>query len=226
MGAAALGPGRRVPREQAAAGNPWPLPRHLTPPRPSRYAGRMAPNLILHAGQGDIAPRTSSRRDLALERRAFREGWPITPEVRQQVVDEALNILQTARSPARRLAAARVLIAADTVNVRREANAVMERNGERSALTDVLGATYRAALENAETRELLIRLDEALAHTTAAKALASHDLPVTGQIQPKVDRASQGQSGDTHPNGPCGKAECWCSRVTGWDAGEGEPNTQ
>jgi hypothetical protein len=178
----------------------------------------MAQNLSLHAGQGDLAPPTSSRRDLALERRAFQEGWPITPEVRQQVVDEAINILQTAKSTARRLAAVRVLIAADSVNVRREANAVTERNGERATTADMLGSTYRAALENAVTRELLIRLDEALAHSTAATAPASPDLPVTGQIQPKVDRASQGQSGDTHPNGPCGKAECWCSRVTGWDA--------
>src|SRR5262245_18984668 len=113
----------------------------------------MGENEIQYAGQGDGVSGIISRRDLALARRAFREGWPITPEIRQEVVGRVLGILRAAKSPSRQLCAARVLIAADALNVRREANDVQESTAESTSVRDVAARL----LATAEGRDLAAR---------------------------------------------------------------------
>jgi hypothetical protein len=108
--------------------------------------------------------------------------------------------------PGRRFAAMRALVAMDGLDIRREANDAGERNADKAAAASVLQSAYRAALENPETLEHLLAIDKAL----AAPVKAAELLPAE----------------PTHPNHRCGDANCWCSRVTGWDAGEEKPNPQ
>ena len=63
----------------------------------------------------------ATRTDLILTRRAVRSDWPIPAEARGQIVSEMLRIVSSSANDRERIGAARVLIVADSVNVRREA---------------------------------------------------------------------------------------------------------
>jgi hypothetical protein len=99
-------------------------------------------------------------KDIALVRRAVSEGWPILPELRARVVQECEAILDMrAASPrllALKLHAARLLVQADAVNVRRERTAVAERGQEVSAQ---VGALHEL-LASPEGRRALCALTE------------------------------------------------------------------
>ena len=95
------------------------------------------------------------RSDARLAQRAIREGWPVAEDVRADVVEMAIACVRDPlASPNRRIAAARLLVLADTVNVRREAIASEEHRAEISASTSVL----RAALQTPAAREALAQL--------------------------------------------------------------------
>jgi hypothetical protein len=135
----------------------------------------MAQTLDSQEGQGAGALEPV-RQDFRPVRRAVRERWPITDQIRQLVVDEAARIVQTGRTPALQLAAAKVLLAADLVNARREANPDEERIQEARAHADRL----REALSNPEARELLARLAEIQCNPPDAS---------TGNVVSRVGRA-------------------------------------
>ena len=59
--------------------------------------------------------------DLALIRTAIRNEYPITDDVRKLIVNQMALIVGRDDSAKMRVAAARVLVAADSVNVKREA---------------------------------------------------------------------------------------------------------
>lgn len=68
-----------------------------------------------------IDPRTACQ-DIKLLRRAIREDWPMSPEVRKMVMNQLAIVVGTSGEQTRsRVAAAKALIAADSVNVKREA---------------------------------------------------------------------------------------------------------
>ena len=115
---------------------------------------------LLHAGKGNMA----------LVRFAIRAGWPISDEIRQQVVDQMALIVGQSEDERNRIAASKVLVAADSVNARREATQVVEDNPagnvnvkvnvdtrppiDLSKLTDAQLAALEALLE-AEQRPAL-----------------------------------------------------------------------
>lgn len=118
------------------------------------HAATAAVEALSQEGRGEVYGR---RADLRLARKAMRQDWPITPDIRERVVAAALGIMSNpAVGSQRQLAAARLLVAADSVNARREATAVTERQGEVSAATQVL----RAALASPEARQALASLSE------------------------------------------------------------------
>jgi hypothetical protein len=88
------------------------------------------------------------------------EGWPIVPELRARVVQECEAILDMRAASPRLLAlkvhAARLLVQADAVNVRRERNAVAARCDELDAQ---VGAMHEL-LATPEGRAALARLTE------------------------------------------------------------------
>lgn len=59
------------------------------------------------------------RADARLLRKAVKEGWPISDELRQKVVDKLESLLDSEQER-NRIAATKVLVSADTVNVYRE----------------------------------------------------------------------------------------------------------
>jgi hypothetical protein len=73
--------------------------------------------------------------------RAALEEWPITPQVRQRCVQEALKVLDDPRATTyHRLLALKVLGLYDTINVRREASARAERSASTAQQASVLKA--------------------------------------------------------------------------------------
>jgi hypothetical protein len=112
-----------------------------------------------------------TRQDLRLVRHAVRGLWPVSDRVRQLVVDMAEGIIESpGENSLRKLAAGKLLVTADSVNVRREANAVQERQGEPPGL-----AAMREALRNPAYRAAAAAALEQLCAT--APATLSADEP-------------------------------------------------
>ena len=70
-----------------------------------------------------------ARHDMKLIERALINQYPMTPETRARVIDEATAIMTSSDSERNRLMAARVLVMADGLNVKREAIAVKPVQG-------------------------------------------------------------------------------------------------
>jgi len=64
----------------------------------------------LHAGKGNMA----------LARRAFRERWPMTDERRAMLLDQMFRIVEGGPDPRNRIAAAKVIVQADAINVNQQ----------------------------------------------------------------------------------------------------------
>ena len=99
-------------------------------------------------GQPIVDSRTSVK-DLRLLQRAARHKWPVKNHHRKLVVNQMEDILKNADDPRTVVAAARVLIAADSVNIHRETNEVAERTADIAEGIAVL----RAAMAGKELRE-------------------------------------------------------------------------
>lgn len=69
-------------------------------------------------GDGSLHP---GKYNMALARRAIKAGWPISDEVKKLVVDQMAEVVGSSDDERNRIGAARVLVAADGVNARREA---------------------------------------------------------------------------------------------------------
>jgi hypothetical protein len=93
---------------------------------------------------------------LRLTERAFRERWFLGNEERREVVEQLLSDALTAESPRVRVAAARVLVAADAVNAARDRTAVSERQGDARLRLDALLAhpQVRQALAEAARQQI------------------------------------------------------------------------
>lgn len=114
------------------------------------------------------------RKDFMLAKRAVNHAWPVGPQERQEVVDAAMRVLRNSGSEVRVLAAAKVLVQADLVNVRREANQIAERSQDVAAAT----AALRAALASPAARDALANLSDQLCQEQPG-GQAHQDSPVT-----------------------------------------------
>jgi hypothetical protein len=84
-----------------------------------------------------------------LELRALRQGWPIPPEKRQVLVEQACHLALHAGKETVRVQALRVLVLMDAVNVRRERH---EQDDKHSDTQEGL-ARLRALLATPEGRQ-------------------------------------------------------------------------
>jgi len=75
----------------------------------------------LDGGQGELLADAHRRRsDIRLIARAIRKEWPISPSVRELVVVRLADIVDEAEEDKDKIGAARALIAADGLNLKRE----------------------------------------------------------------------------------------------------------
>jgi hypothetical protein len=102
-------------------------------------------------GQGEV-----TRSDLKLANTAIRNEYQMTPEIRQNIIGQAHTILMFSDSERWQLLAAKVLLTADSINVKREAVRVQERQ------TDVMEATagLREAMKSPEVRKMLVAFSD------------------------------------------------------------------
>ncbi len=77
-------------------------------------------------------------RDLDLLALAIRERWPIREGVREIVVHEMETVLRSQATTALKVSAAKVLVAADAVNVKREGNVVADQASKRGTASTVI----------------------------------------------------------------------------------------
>jgi hypothetical protein len=83
-------------------------------------------------------------REVRLVARAIRQEWPITPEARQRAIDRVMSILDSTESETRALRCVQTLVAADSVNVKREGNDVAEVDAQLSASAAAMQAALNA----------------------------------------------------------------------------------
>jgi hypothetical protein len=95
-------------------------------------------------GPGEVV----SISDMALAARAERERWPLTPETRRTIHDKMLAIVQGEGSERARVAAAKVLVAADAINTRREGLA--SGKPESQSTTNISNTLIIQAIDAAE----------------------------------------------------------------------------
>lgn len=99
-------------------------------------------------------------------RRALREGWNVTPEMRKTVLEEAMAVLNSNVDPSRKMTAARVLIAADLVDIKAEA--VDQQAATAGALE--ARALIQKLLSNPTLRKALLAMDDVKEHPLLADA--------------------------------------------------------
>ena len=109
----------------------------------------------LKTGQGMVR---NHLRGMEMVLKQADDRYAITPEVRQQMLDEALALATRSNSERVRVAALRVLAMLDQVNVRRERNEIAEEGTALAAST----ARLRVALGSQEGREALAAVTSAV----------------------------------------------------------------
>ena len=83
--------------------------------------------------------------------------YPVSPEVRRKCIEQAVAVLENPESPNRaKMSAIKVIIAADSINVKRETNEITERHDQ--VMESAAG--IRAALAIPGVREQLAALTE------------------------------------------------------------------
>jgi hypothetical protein len=92
----------------------------------------------------------------ALERRAAREGWNVPPEARREAIEAALAVIRYSAVARDRIAAARLLVAADSCDIRRDALARADRRAERAEASRAVAAL----LASPEARAAIAALSE------------------------------------------------------------------
>lgn len=132
---------------------------------------------------GGILGGGASKYNLQLVLRAFQNDYPITPDIRKLVVNQAAIILGTAKNKRTRLTAAKVLIAADGMNIKRLLVEVEDRRNDILESTAML----REAMKNPVARELLAKLSDQtcvqVTHEEKAKSERPNGQPDTGNGQ-------------------------------------------
>ena len=91
-------------------------------------------------------------KDLLIAGRAIRNEWPITSDLKQQVIDAAKKHLDSVE-PKVSIAAQRVVIAADSVNQRREATVVRALKGLDESELDVTSRAHQTQVNQTQVNQ-------------------------------------------------------------------------
>lgn len=100
-------------------------------------------------GEGERVSRTN----VNMIRRAIRNDWPITPELREKVVTQMARIVDNGDYDRDRIAASKVLMAADSINAKRESmDLAAEKTVDPSVQVNV-GVSIQSALQSIDGKE-------------------------------------------------------------------------
>ncbi len=94
-------------------------------------------------GQGGKPEKPATRADMVLYRRAMRNDYPVDERIRRLIVDQCAKIAENSDNEREVIAAARTLILADSVNVRREA---MDQADEHKAQPDLVDVNVHSQI--------------------------------------------------------------------------------
>lgn len=147
--------------------------------------------------------------DAAMVRRAIREDWPLTPEIRRMIVSQMALVAGRSGDERNRIAAAKVLVAADSVNVRREAlDQADEHHAEGETVNHqvtggiVIADLRREVLADADYLEFLRRQDESTIISQSGGSDNGSD-----NLEPGGDHQTNGHAGAVCANGEPGPVE-------------------
>jgi len=143
-------------------------------------------------GDGGLRP---GKYNMALIRRAIKNNWPIPPEYRKLVCDQMALIVGRSEDERNRIGAAKVLVAADLVNAKREDSDAREDAAKTPQQHLHFHATIQQALANERTRELLCDLSANLdagepGHNGQQGPV--EDGPASEPVEPPLDPSRNG----------------------------------
>ncbi len=84
--------------------------------------------------------------DVRLAGRAINDEWPVTPEIRQQVVDRLVYLQEFAEKESVQIAAANALQAADALNIKKRAAEQRRLEAEHTRKVQLLDAAVKLGL--------------------------------------------------------------------------------
>ena len=119
-------------------------------------------------------------KDCAMIGKAARLGWDISPERRRVLLDRLFGIVEKDEDTRNAVAAAKAILAADTINQRREA-ARDARRAAKNAKPMTVNVNTAVQINNAEPTSNAQRISDALAILDAARARA---IPVADSASP------------------------------------------
>lgn len=114
---------------------------------------------IKGADLGDNPLDIRGRKDVALLRSAIRQRWQIPEHVKEDVIDTMATILRTANSDRDRINAARLLLAADKLNLTEEQG--VTGDGSPASMTVLITPEAAKGMTQAELDAKLAELDAA-----------------------------------------------------------------
>lgn len=149
-------------------------------------------------GDGALHP---GKYNMAMIRRAIENGWPVKPEIRQLVTNQMALVVGKSDNERNKIAAARVLVAADGVNVRREAiDAADERPNIDTVNVQVnVGQNIERAQDDPEYLEFL-RVRRLAGHSDAGPVCGDGEQGPLAHGQAPAD-PGPGHNGHAHGNG-------------------------
>lgn len=140
-------------------------------------------------GDGALRP---GKYNMALARRAIREDWPMSAEMRTLLINQMALVVGRSPDERNKIGAARVMVAADSVNVRREE---MDQRDEHKAQPDLVDINVRSQI--LEDPDFYGNYDQlaALAEASGTDPFASRPVQAD-DLRPEVGENGNGSSRD------------------------------
>ena len=155
------------------------------------------------APSGEGEPKSlPSKNDIRLWKRAIRERWPISDEMREIITDELFAVLVNSKSPRDKINASKVLLGADGLNVKRGSMIGAVAKSQQQPATNV---SVNVGVQIVETDDWYGTKPATVDHVAQGNGSSANGVDIAGSIQgggvwPALGQNGSGTNG--HAEGP------------------------
>ena len=152
-------------------------------------------------GLGGIADERNQAAAIVLVRRAIRNDWPLTDAMRQLVVNQMALVVGRSEDNRAKVAAAKVLVAADSINAKREADDLRAEQGPGGDVNVQIGVGLNVAQASSDPEYLEFLRVQRLAGLSDSAADGQHANGRGHLDAEPPSEAGPGDNGHTGGNG-------------------------